>query len=374
MLLLDLGEAGMSDLASLEDYSGVHHAFESALAAPLDCVRASAVIEISNQVDWIDTGIEVAAGEQFSLFAAGVAWIARPLDLGLEARIVIWWRIEGGPICRMADNTSTFTAERAGRLQVINGFVGQWLDEAGRFDPAYPLAPNEGAFLVAVTVWRGPATDGLARLETKDSSGLVAKERTRLAEERPVPRGWKPLWRLGRTSIFCDAVEPDGSPIIACRCTRDGGILVRPIDSPLDETTRLAWRWRVSTMPSRVAEDTLPTHDYLSIAVEFDNGQDLTYIWSSALPVEHSFRCPLPWWDARETHLVVRSGEDGLGRWTDEERAILADYQAAIGGEPPRRIVAIWLIAASVFQRQAGACDFAAITLSGGHGQAEIHA
>ena len=27
------------------------------------------------------------------------------------------------------------------------------------------------------------------------------------------------------------------------------------------------------------------THDYLSIAVEFDNGQDLTSLWSSALPV-----------------------------------------------------------------------------------------
>jgi hypothetical protein len=43
-----------------------------------------------------------------------------------------------------------------------------------------------------------------------------------------------------------------------------------------------------------VAEDTLPTHDYLSVAVEFENGQDLSYFWSAALPPESNFRCPIP--------------------------------------------------------------------------------
>lgn len=38
-------------------------------------------------------------------------------------------------------------------------------------------------------------------------------------------------------------------------------------------------------LPSEVREDTLTTHDYMSIAVEFDNGQDITCYWSAELPV-----------------------------------------------------------------------------------------
>jgi hypothetical protein len=45
---------------------------------------------------------------------------------------------------------------------------------------------------------------------------------------------------------------------------------------------------------SKVREDNLITHDYLSIAVEFDTGQDITYYWSSELPVGAGFRCPIP--------------------------------------------------------------------------------
>jgi hypothetical protein len=77
-------------------------------------------------------------------------------------------------------------------------------------------------------------------------------------------------------------------------CINDGAILKRPLDFPLDNTVRLDWSWRVKTLPSRLAENTLATHDYLSMAIEFDNGQDLTYLWSSCLPVGTSFRCPIP--------------------------------------------------------------------------------
>jgi hypothetical protein len=46
-------------------------------------------------------------------------------------------------------------------------------------------------------------------------------------------------------------------------------------------------------LPSQRPEDRLTSHDYLSIAAEFDDGQDLTYFWSSSLPVG-AFRCPIP--------------------------------------------------------------------------------
>jgi hypothetical protein len=97
-------------------------------------------------------------------------------------------------------------------------------------------------------------------------------------------------------------------------------------------------------LPARRAEDTLLTHDYMSVAVEFDDGRDLSYYWSVALPKETSYRCPLPHWRTREWHLVVRSGSEGLGEWHQEERALALDRAKAIGGTTPREVVRVWLI------------------------------
>jgi hypothetical protein len=65
-------------------------------------------------------------------------------------------------------------------------------------------------------------------------------------------------------------------------------------------------------------------------------------------------KCPLPWWDKRETHQVVRSDLAKLGVWLEEKQPVLDDYERAIGGELPKRIVAIWLIAVSVFRKRLG--------------------
>ena len=127
--------------------------------------------------------------------------------------------------------------------------------------------------------------------------------------------------------------------------------------------TDLAWSWRVYALPSDLREDSLPTHDYLSIAVEFDDGQDLTYYWSTSLPVGTVYRCPLPTWRDKETHVVVRSGAAGRGQWLDERRDLYSDYRAFIGG-PARSVVRIWLIANSLFQRGHGQCEYARIALA----------
>jgi hypothetical protein len=70
-------------------------------------------------------------------------------------------------------------------------------------------------------------------------------------------------------------------------------------------------------------------------------------------------------WCDRQTHLVIRSGAQDLARFIDEERGVLADYRSAIGGADPLRIVAVWLIAVSVFQQQQGRCGYARIAVIG---------
>jgi len=109
-------------------------------------------------------------------------------------------------------------------------------------------------------------------------------------------------------------------------------------------------------------EDTPLSHDYLSLAVELSDGRDLTYTWSRELAPETSYWCPLPTWRDREQHVVVRSGLDGLGRWHAEERDLYADH-ARFMGPHPARIVRVWLIAVSLFQRQRGQCWYADIEL-----------
>jgi hypothetical protein len=62
---------------------------------------------------------------------------------------------------------------------------------------------------------------------------------------------------------------------------------------------------------------------------------------------------------------VIRSGGGELGRWIDEEREVSRDYQRAVG-KPPARIVAVWLIAVSIFQHGVASAEYRNIELRSG--------
>jgi hypothetical protein len=118
-------------------------------------------------------------------------------------------------------------------------------------------------------------------------------------------------------------------------------------------------------------EDSGPSHDYLSIAVEFANGLDLTYYWSKALPIGTHYWCPLPNWRKREHHVVIRSGAAGLGEWHAERRDLHTDALRYLGAHPGD-VVRVWLIAVSIFKRQTGVCTYSDIRLSGGGEQRNV--
>ena len=102
-------------------------------------------------------------------------------------------------------------------------------------------------------------------------------------------------------------------------------MLIKDAVLPLKPNTRLRWSWRVDQLPSKTREDNLFTHDYLSIAVEFDHGQDLTYYCS-----------------CRSTPASACGGAlglEGLGQWFDEERDVYRDYGEKIGGAFPAKII-----------------------------------
>jgi hypothetical protein len=348
--------------------------WQEAIAASREVIKGAAIVDVAaDSSGWIDSGVELAPGDAITLLAIGRVKVSDEPEISFAPNVFLWHRIgEGGRIAKFAAPTVTFEAREAGNLMLVAHYPGAWADETGLFDPAWPRGAASGAYRVAVLVWRGSADNGLALFAARDASGLGAKARQKLLAPIHLPRGWRPLWRVGATDIYREKFEATDSARILCRCSGDAGIIKYPVDDVLGATTRLAWRWRMMDLPSKVEEAAAPTHDYLSIAVEFDNGLDLTYMWSAALPVGTMFRCPLPWWDKHETHQVVRSGGAELGRWVGEERSVLADYQAAIGGEPPGRIVGVWLIAVAAFQGGRGECEYQAIRLTGGSTTIEI--
>jgi hypothetical protein len=346
--------------------------FEQALSALLtdpavaESIREARIVTLAPDGGWLPAGLEVAPGDEVTVLAAGGFWASKLLNLGFGARIGVWLRAgEAGTILKTPSNTSTVRLDEGGPLHVVAKPPGEWVDDRGAFDPAFPRGGVEGEIGVCMIVWKGGALSGLEALaRAGDYEGLVAQALRRARDPVPAPSGWRYLWRLGDGEIFRDAKTAEGHTI-CCHTREDVGILQFPVDFPLTETAHLRWRWKADKLPCNLPEDIQPTHDYLSIAVEFENGQDLTYMWSSSLAEGTIFRCPLPFWDKVETHWVLRSDPAGLGRWLAEDQPLKADYAKAIGA-PPQRIVKVWLIAVSVFQRKEGICEYADIELVDG--------
>jgi hypothetical protein len=353
-----------------------------AQAPPADIASASFFWIPANQPPWFDTGIDLANGEELSIVAAGRVVLSRELDITFHPDIQLWYRVsEGGKVFRGTRNSHTVRTQTPGRLFFGNYFPGQWSTRTGAtFVGTDAYKTMEGGLAVMVLRWTVPALQGLKRLRAAgDIESLLASEIDRLENPVATPVGWDYLWFLGASEIFSVAATTGSRNHISCTTHRDAAILHKDVSVPLAPGTTLKWTWKVDALPCQQAEDALQNHDYLSIAVEFDNGQDLTFPWSSQLSVDTGFRCPIPSWTAREMHVVARSGEQELGNWCTDERDLYAYYERFIGTigradptedprvvAPPTRVVRVWLIANSMFRQRTGKCEYGAIELHSG--------
>lgn len=320
-----------------------------------------------NVPPWTESGLAVERGDGLTLLASGRVAAAEALGLWARPRFALWARVgETGTIWKGTQDTQTRTAPDTGSVQ-LGLLQGEWATPQGRLaTPLGAYAGVTGAIDVVLLRWRGDPAEGMAALAAfAPTEPLVAAEIARLTHPVRPPPGWSYLWFLGPADIFVPDQADDGAPCIRACFEDDVGILRRPVDFPLAPDTSLSWRWRVWHLPSEKPETELLQHDYVSLALEFENGRDLTWHWSRALPAETGYACPIPTWTPRETHVVVRSGEAGLGAWQAERRRVREDYTRHVG-EPPGRVVAAWLIAVSLFQHGSGAAEFAEVVLEGG--------
>ncbi len=330
-------------------------------AAVPDTPQVDAFSVNAKPLGWFDTKLVLKRGETVTLLGTGVVHIARALKLSMLPKAVMWWRIGDNEIHCAPGESWTFTADDDGPLRLAGLPPGSFADRQGSIEKSPLHALMSGGLTVAVVRWKGDVEAGLRHAAERNAGLFAAALRRHLRPVQP-PKDWHYLWRLGEGEIY---TAQEDELISETHC--DVGILQFPVDVPLTDTLQLQWRWRADQLPSKRAEHIDLTHDYLSIAVEFDNGLDLTYMWSAALKPGTVFQCPLPWWKERETHWVVRAlPGDRLGEWLDESQLMRSNYDTAIGGQAPQRVVAIWLIANSLFQRGAGRCAYRDIQLVDG--------
>jgi hypothetical protein len=316
-----------------------------------------------NRPPWRPSGVRVSAGDQVTWLAWGVAHLVKPLGSFAPIQAVVAARVPGGAVQRGARPTHTFMADHDGVVELGSLIPGEVQPDGTVKTDRLPYKAQRGALAAIVARWPSgvdPAV-ALAAVGERDVSGLCVAESERLADPPGAPPGWRFHPFLNPADIYFASAAG-----IVTDCRRNVGIVRRPAEAALTPTLRLRWSWRVDELPSVLPEDTLLTHDYISVALEFDDGRDLTWQWSCSLPVGFAYRCPLEHWRHRETHVVARSGRDDLGRWVEDERPVLADHRTAIGGPQPARIVRAWLITVSVFQGSVARAEFGRMELVDG--------
>lgn len=293
---------------------------------------------------WTPTGLVARQGAPITWLADGDSWIATRRGSHLDAALQLRVRTGvTGPALHGTGATFTAAAPHDGPIELCSLFPAELrgIEERVEYDRMLPRVLFRGGFDVVVAVWPSGTDVGvrLAAAAEHDPTGLCRRELDRTGDPIAPPSGWEPHRQVPLAGLHH---EHDGEVDVNSRGRAE--IVCREARAPLTDMLMLHWRWRMDRLPATRAEDTLLTHDYMSVAVEFDDGRDLSYHWSVALPKETTYRCPLPHWRKREWHLVVRSGSAGLGEWHHEQRTLVPDRAKAIGGATPREVVRVWLI------------------------------
>lgn len=328
-----------------------------------DIAKWAAFSLTPTSMPWDGSLMPVEEGEQITFILTGRWYMSRPADLWFEPGFAFHAKIADGALYNPSLNAGTVKADKSGPLMIARS-TSQFKNAQGELAVPKDIYQDADGQIDGIAIrWKADAQTGLKNIldSAGDINGLLAMAHQRLATPKPTPEGWYNHFNFGGGETFTRG----GNNEVCCDTHKNVAILQHDVDHMLEPGLMLNWQWNVEELPSKVAENTIPTHDYLSIAVEFDDGQDLTYLWSAEMPVGEVFRCPLPGWDKIETHCVQRSGLQDMGKWLNEERDVSADYKEYIGG-PATRVVRVWLLGVSAFQRKSGYCRFADIKMSNG--------
>ncbi|HOJ52217.1 MAG TPA: DUF3047 domain-containing protein [Syntrophales bacterium] len=161
-----------------------------------------------------------------------------------------------------------------------------------------------------------------------------------------VPEGWSIVRKAGTPKIkvmkvgdvYFFHLESDA---------RSGFGIERPINVDIREYRYINWTWRAMRLPEggdirRPGADDQALQIYIALSpLGFPqklNTPVLTYLWDNEAPKGTVVKSSSPL-TKYVRYLIVRNGDDELGRWITEKRNIYEDYKALFrdvkNGEPP---------------------------------------
>ncbi len=121
-------------------------------------------------------------------------------------------------------------------------------------------------------------------------------------------------------------------------------------DINIYDTPILSWKVRAHDLPENANEDSSDRNDSVaSVYVVFDFGRvalfkkvpkTIRYSWSSTL-AEGTVTSKL---FGNQNIIVIKSGEEDLGKWVKFERNLVEDYRRVFGDDPPSTPLAILIL------------------------------
>lgn len=171
--------------------------------------------------------------------------------------------------------------------------------------------------------------------------------------------GWQPIYipSAKKRTAFA-IVEDQGHRVLGISAGASAGSLAISLNASPVSYPILRWRWKLPQHNSKTNLLTKKGDDYparVYVMFDFDTGKlgfldraklrmaqtlygdrvhaaALCYVWDPKHPAGTTA------WNAytnRVRMIVVRSGDEKLGQWMEEERDIAQDFKAAFGEDPP---------------------------------------
>ena len=156
---------------------------------------------------------------------------------------------------------------------------------------------------------------------------------------RGVPPGWEKYETpRGNPAYDFTVVEDEGRRALALRSAADRSTIAHPVQVDLGATPFLTWQWKVVRLPSGADLRERATSDagghLFVIWPRFPallRSRLVGYVWDRVLPAGTIVKSAKT---GTVTFVVARSGEAGLGRWTEERHDVVADHRRIFGEAP----------------------------------------
>lgn len=154
-----------------------------------------------------------------------------------------------------------------------------------------------------------------------------------------VPPGWE-KYETPRGSPAYDftVMEDEGRRVLGLRSAGDHSTIAHAVHVDLAATPFLTWQWKVVSLPRNAdlrARATSDATGHLFVVwprfPALLRSRLVGYVWDPALPVGTTVKSTKT---GTVTFVVARSGEAGLGRWTEERHDVVADHRRIFGEAP----------------------------------------